>query len=184
MRRPFGIARIVLSVLALSPAGYGRDNRQTSGEVFFDAKMHQVAYAGPGREEPDPTDIDEVLIGYFGPADPCHPAYDMWSAACLAVEQANSGGGYKGLPFRLVQGWSDNPWGTGVREVVRMAYLDKVWANAPDLPFQLRHDPAPVAVAKHDDTVTDFGRLRDVPKDPHPGIGFLCEGGAGEIILA
>jgi len=52
----------------------------------------------------------------------------MWSAACLAVEQANRAGGYNGLPFRLVAGWSDNPWGSGVTEVTRMAYVHKVWA--------------------------------------------------------
>ena len=52
----------------------------------------------------------------------------MWNAACLAVEQANRSGGYNGLPFRLVAGWSDNPWGSGVTEVTRMAYVHKVWA--------------------------------------------------------
>lgn len=52
----------------------------------------------------------------------------MWSAACLAIEQANRAGGYNGLPFRLVAGWSDNPWGSGVTEVTRMAYVHKVWA--------------------------------------------------------
>ncbi len=52
----------------------------------------------------------------------------MWNAACLAVEQANRAGGYNGLPFRLVAGWSDNPWGSGVTEVARMAYVHKVWA--------------------------------------------------------
>jgi len=52
----------------------------------------------------------------------------MWNAACLAVEQANRAGGYNGLPFRLIAGWSDNPWGSGVTEVTRMAYVHKVWA--------------------------------------------------------
>jgi ABC-type branched-subunit amino acid transport system substrate-binding protein len=52
----------------------------------------------------------------------------MWSAACLAIQKANQAGGYKGLPFRLVAGWSDNPWGSGISKVVRMAYVDRVWA--------------------------------------------------------
>jgi branched-chain amino acid transport system substrate-binding protein len=52
----------------------------------------------------------------------------MWRAACLAVEEANQAGGYKGLPFRLAAGWSDNPWGSGVTQVTRMAYVQKVWA--------------------------------------------------------
>jgi len=76
-----------------------------------------------------PADVKEVLIGYFGPSEPFDPrGGDMWNAACLAVEQANRAGGYKGLPFRLVPGWSDNPWASGVTEVTRMAYVHKVWA--------------------------------------------------------
>jgi branched-chain amino acid transport system substrate-binding protein len=52
----------------------------------------------------------------------------MWCAASLAIEEANQAGGYKGLPFRLAAGWSDNPWASGVKEVTRMAYMHKVWA--------------------------------------------------------
>ncbi len=97
--------------------------------MFFDARKLETNYAGPGREELAPTDIREVLIGYFGPGTASHPeAGDMWCAASLAIEEANRAGGYKGLPFRLVAGWSDNPWGTGISKVVRMAYVDKVWA--------------------------------------------------------
>jgi ABC-type branched-subunit amino acid transport system substrate-binding protein len=98
-------------------------------KVFFNASKHQTKYVGPGREEVCPANIKEVLIGYFGPNTSSDPEYgDMWSAACLAVEQANKAGGYKGLPFRLVSGWSGNPWGSGISKVVRMAYVDRVWA--------------------------------------------------------
>jgi branched-chain amino acid transport system substrate-binding protein len=97
--------------------------------VFFDARKLETYYAGPGREEIAPKDIKEVLIGYFGPNTPSHmEGGDMWCAASLAIEESNRAGGYKGLPFRLVAGWSDNPWGTGISKVVRMAYVDKVWA--------------------------------------------------------
>jgi len=106
-----------------------RRTRRSRAKVFFDARKHQTNYAGPGRQKRPPTDIKEVLIGYFGPSTPCHPeAGDMWSAACLAIQKANRAGGYKGMPFRLVAGWSDNPWGSGISKVVRMAYVDKVWA--------------------------------------------------------
>ncbi len=104
-------------------------NKHSSGKVFFNARKHQTNYAGPGREEAYPANIKEVLIGYFGPGTSSAPEYgDMWSAACLALEQANKAGGYKGLPFRLIPGWSGNPWGTGITKVVRMAYVDRVWA--------------------------------------------------------
>ncbi len=110
-------------------AGDIHAEKQSSRAVFFDARKLETKYAGPGREEIAPKDIREVLIGYFGPNTVSHPkGGDMWCAASLAIEEANRAGGYKGLPFRLVTGWSDNPWGTGISKVVRMAYVDKVWA--------------------------------------------------------
>lgn len=119
-------------MLVLSLAIWAKNTnnrRQDSGKVFFNARKQQTNYTGPGREELPPVDINEVLIGYFGPSTSSDPEYgDMWSAASLAIEQANKSGGYKGLPFRLVPGWSGNPWGTGISKVVRMAYVDKVWA--------------------------------------------------------
>ena len=52
----------------------------------------------------------------------------MWCAASLAIDQANAAGGYKGLPFRLMPAWSHNPWGSGVKEVTRLVFEDRVWA--------------------------------------------------------
>ncbi|UCD50797.1 MAG: ABC transporter substrate-binding protein [Phycisphaerales bacterium] len=72
---------------------------------------------------------EDVLIGYFGPASPDHPeGGDLWCAASLALDEANEAGGYRGRPFRLVTSWSGNPWGTGVADVARMAYVEQVWA--------------------------------------------------------
>jgi len=120
----------ILSALSLVAwAEYEQPSKHPPRKVFFDARKHQTKYVGPGREEHSPANIKEVLIGYFGPGTASAPEYgDMWSAAYLAVEQANQAGGYKGLPFRLVAGWSDNPWGTGITRVVRMVYVDRVWA--------------------------------------------------------
>lgn len=126
------ILNAIFILLALSfvvLAGDTHSTKRPSRAVFFDARKLETNYAGPGREELAPTDIREVLIGYFGPGTASHPeGGDMWCAASLAIEEANRAGGYKGLPFRLVAGWSDNPWGTGISKVVRMAYVDKVWA--------------------------------------------------------
>jgi ABC-type branched-subunit amino acid transport system substrate-binding protein len=98
-------------------------------EPFFQLRQHEAEYAGPGRDDPPPEQIDEILLGYFGPSDPAHPeGGDMWIAAQLAIQQANREGGYHGKPFRIVPRWSENPWGTGVAQVVRMVYRDKVWA--------------------------------------------------------
>jgi len=110
-------------------AGDMNSQKRPSRKVFFDARTCQTNYAGPGREKLPPCNIKEVLIGYFGPSTASDPeGGDMWRAASLAVEEANRAGGYNGLPFRLVPGWSDNPWGSGVTEVARMAYVHEVWA--------------------------------------------------------
>jgi branched-chain amino acid transport system substrate-binding protein len=76
-----------------------------------------------------PGEPREVRIGYFGPDDPGHPVGGtLWMGAKLAIEEANAAGGYRGLPFRLVQGWDENPWSGGAASVVRMVYEDEVWA--------------------------------------------------------
>ena len=120
---------ILFALSSMIWTGDTYSGRDSSHGVFFEARTRQVDYVGPGREKCFPVDVKEVLIGYFGPSKPSDPqGGDMWSAACLAVEQANRVGGYNGLPFRLVAGWSDNLWGSGVTEVTRMAYVHKVWA--------------------------------------------------------
>ncbi len=106
-------------------------------QPFFDARAHRAEYVGPGREVPPPEKPAEVKIGWFGPTDPRHPeAGGMWCAARLAVDEANRTGGYHGSPFRLVSSWSENPWGTGIKGITRLAYDEDVWAvvGGPDGP--------------------------------------------------
>jgi branched-chain amino acid transport system substrate-binding protein len=73
--------------------------------------------------------VDEVVLGWFGPGDPDHPTGgDFWRGAVLALDEANAQGGYRGRPFRLVSGWSTDPWGTGVVQVTRMVFEHGAWA--------------------------------------------------------
>jgi len=129
------IVGIVFVLSVLSSVGLAGDNQVQ--RPFFDARSRQTYYAGPGRENLPASDVKEVAIGYFGPSTASHPEAgnpstslraSMWNAACLAIEQANQAGGYKGLPFRLVPAWADNPWGSGVTQVTRMVYVQNVWA--------------------------------------------------------
>jgi branched-chain amino acid transport system substrate-binding protein len=126
------ITHSILILVAFSSiiwVGGNHSDKHSSRKVFSDLRTRQTEYVGPGRQMSPPADVKEVLIGYFGPNEPSDPrGGDMWDAACLAVEQANRAGGYNGLSFRLIAGWSDNPWGSGVTEVTRMAYVHKVWA--------------------------------------------------------
>jgi ABC-type branched-subunit amino acid transport system substrate-binding protein len=125
------IVALLLAVWAApcASAGSGDSAEPDPRRPFFDARAQSAEYAGPGREDPEPTGIDEVRIGYFGPSDPSHPlGGDMWSAARMAIDDANRDGGYLGIPFRLVPTWSASPWGTGVAELARAVYSDDLWA--------------------------------------------------------
>jgi len=105
-----------------------------AAKPFFDARQRQTEYAGPGREVPEPAHITEVLFGYFGPGADDPELGDAWRAAQLALENLNRQGGYQGKPFRLLPGWSDQPWKDGASQVARMVYGHDVWAviGGPD----------------------------------------------------
>jgi ABC-type branched-subunit amino acid transport system substrate-binding protein len=105
-------------------------------------------YAGAGRDLPEPRNLTEVRIGFFGPIEH-NPeqvfGLRMLHGAQLAVEEANARGGYGGKPFRLMlhndyDNWQakamygdDRPtdpaiWGSASNEVVKMVYDDQDWA--------------------------------------------------------
>ena len=107
----------------------GRVQDKPSGP-YMDRTKRQMIYDGPGGDEPEPTDLQEVRIGYFGPPDAAHvEGGSLWQGASRAVDEANQAGGYKGLPFGLVPKWSESPWKAGGRMMVELAYVDHVWAT-------------------------------------------------------
>lgn len=105
-------------------------------------------YMGAGREIPEPKDISEVRIGFFGPIEHSPDqafGLRMLHGAQLAIEEANANGGYGGKPFRLMlhndyDNWqakavygddrSTDPsiWGSSSDEAVKMIYDDHDWA--------------------------------------------------------
>lgn len=101
---------------------------QQPAAPYKEARKIPQTFEGPGRDAPEPADITEVLLGYFGPSDPAHPdGGTLWQGATLAIEEANHEGGYRGKPFRLVARWSEDPWRSGAAHVTRMTYQDRVW---------------------------------------------------------
>ncbi len=95
----------------------------------FRDRQEAIVYAGPGRETSEPVDLDEVLLGYFGPAMEENSAEgDLWCAAQMAIDEANAQGGYRGVPFRLVSAWSESPWQAGVQQLASLVYKDRIWA--------------------------------------------------------
>jgi branched-chain amino acid transport system substrate-binding protein len=105
---------------AAAPAERPEPHRRGGGEA--------LEFRGPGREEPEP-DVDEVVLGWFGPGDPDHPAFgDAWRGGLLALEEENRAGGYRGSAFSLVAFWSENPWAAAVADLLRATYERGAWA--------------------------------------------------------
>jgi ABC-type branched-subunit amino acid transport system substrate-binding protein len=115
---------------------------------YYENYLEPNIYTGAGRDIPEPKDITEVRIGFFGPVNPSPDQVDglrMLHGAQLAVDEANARGGYGGKPFKLMvhndyNNWqakavygTDRPtgstiWGSAADEAVKMIYDDQDWA--------------------------------------------------------
>jgi branched-chain amino acid transport system substrate-binding protein len=115
--------------LLFAPLGLAQDDPPSQVPPHFDARRQRTEYTGPAKPALSPDQVDEVRIGYFAPSDPEDPLCgNMWRAAQAAVNDANREGGLQGKPFRLVPAWSKDPWGTGVKQLTKLVYRDRVWA--------------------------------------------------------
>lgn len=104
---------------------------------FWVSHVHAQAYKPQSKEPPQyhgPTfnlnveALEEIPLGYFGPSDSTHAeGGTAWLCAQKAIQKANQEGGLNGKPFRLVPAWSENPWGSGIAQVTRLAYVDHIW---------------------------------------------------------
>jgi ABC-type branched-subunit amino acid transport system substrate-binding protein len=123
-------------------------------------------YVGAARDIPEPKDVTEVRIGFFGPIE--HNSESvlglrMLHGAQLAVEEANARGGYGGKPFRLMEhndydNWQakavygeDRPtdptiWGSASNEAVKMIYDDQDWAIFGSISSESTHIALRVAL--------------------------------------
>jgi ABC-type branched-subunit amino acid transport system substrate-binding protein len=116
----------IVGLLALAGVAWAQDS---APKPYHDFGSSPRSYNGPGRDEPDPVDVKEVAIAFFGPPDPTHPAGgQLWQGASLAIEEANREGGYRGLPFRLIPAWAGNPWAGGAATLIRITYTQRIWA--------------------------------------------------------
>jgi ABC-type branched-subunit amino acid transport system substrate-binding protein len=92
--------------------------------------LEPVQFYGAGREKLPPTDLKEVRIGFLGPLEGSiivSLGKQMLQGSMLAIEEANKGGGYHGLQFRLMVHNDVGLWGAAANEVVKMDD-EKVWA--------------------------------------------------------
>lgn len=87
-------------------------------------------FLGAGREKPTPPGLRVVKIGFLGPLEGSHEVglgRHMLQGATLAVEEANSRNGYRGLPFELVVRDDVGLWGASSNKFVELAD-ERVWA--------------------------------------------------------
>ena len=130
---------LVFSVLQL-PAQEKKSNYGNASDEIIPYGRFQEAYinffddpqlfTGAGREKPEPTDLNEVRIGFLGPlsVSPIVPqGIQMLQGCKLSIEEANKNGGYKGLPFKLMVHDDFGLWGASANKVVEM-YDQHVWA--------------------------------------------------------
>ncbi len=123
-------------------------------------------YSGAGRDTPEPKNLTEVRIGFFGPIEHTPDqvfGLRMLHGAQLAVEEANARGGYGGKPFKLMlhndyDNWqagavygedrATDPtiWGSPSNEVVKMVYDDQDWAIFGSLSSESTHIALRVAL--------------------------------------
>jgi branched-chain amino acid transport system substrate-binding protein len=127
---------------------------------------HPNIYSGAGRDLPEPKDLTEVRIGFFGPIEHNPDSIfglRMLHGAQLAVDEANARGGYGGKPFRLMlhndyDNWqakavygNDRPtdpaiWGSASDETVKMVYDDQDWAIFGSISSESTHIALRVAL--------------------------------------
>jgi branched-chain amino acid transport system substrate-binding protein len=133
---------------------------------YFLNYTHPNIYSGAGRDIPEPKDLTEVRIGFFGPIEHNPESVfglRMLHGTQLAVEEANAHGGYGGKPFKLMlhndyDNWQakavygdDRPtdptiWGSASNEVVKMVYDDRDWAIFGSISSESTHIALRVAL--------------------------------------
>ncbi len=131
------------------PAARALSGAPQDAKPFKPPPREPLDFRGPGREAPEP-DVDEVVLGWFGPGDPDHPDFgDFWRGASLALEEENAAGGYQGKPFRLVPAWSESPWKAGIVEVARLVQERGAWAVIGGVDGTTTHLAMQIALKSH-----------------------------------
>jgi len=131
---------VLVIILLISPhSGYLRCQEIVQSDIIsvYDKPLEFTGWHGPVSSG---LELDAIKIGLFAPDEPSHPlGSSITDAANLAIEEANRNGGYSGIPFSIITRWSDDPWGSGSKEMVKLVYEDKVWAVIGSLDGESSH---------------------------------------------
>jgi branched-chain amino acid transport system substrate-binding protein len=163
LRGPAAPALLALACLGAPATTPSHAQQPAGGAPPFSAGIQQpLEFRGAGRDEPEP-DVDEVVLGWFGPGDPDHRAYgSLWRGATLALEEENAAGGYipaagpttssaapRPRPFRLEAVWSESPWQAGIGALLRLLYERHAWALVGGVDGTTTHLALQVALKSH-----------------------------------
>ena len=145
---------------------------------------HPNIYSGAARDIPEPKDLTEIRIGFFGPIEHNPESVfglRMLHGAQLAIQEANAHGGYGGKPFRLMlhndyDNWQaktvygeDRPtdptiWGSASNEVVKMVYDDRDWAIFGSISSESTHIALRVALRAESPIVNSASTDPTIPE--------------------
>ncbi len=106
-------------------------------------------YFGAGRDIPEPTDMSEVRIGFIGPiAKQADQVFGlrMLHGAQLAIDEANTRGGYGGKPFRLMVHDDYNNWQFGSEYGEQRPTDPAIWGSASDEAVKMVYDEGDWAI--------------------------------------
>jgi len=99
-----------------------------------------VQFSGFTGDTMDIESIKEIRIGLFFPVDSLEKTNNqLINAANLAIKEINEKGGYNGIPYRLINRWSIDPWGAGSKEMIKLVYKDSVWAVIGSIDGEVTH---------------------------------------------
>jgi ABC-type branched-subunit amino acid transport system substrate-binding protein len=131
--------------------------------------LKPLEYHGPGRETVLPELPPTIRIGLLAPLERTREARagrSLKRGIDLALEEANAGGGYSGLPFELVVRNDEALWGSSANTLVELAYEENVWAVIGSIDSTSTHVALRVAlkaelpivnVGSTDPTMTETG---------------------------
>ena len=149
---------------------------------------HPNIYVGAARDIPEPKNLKEIRIGFFGPLE--HNSESvlgvrMLHGAQMAVDEANAAGGYGGKPFKLMvhndyNNWQAKAvygdvrptepaiWGSASDEAVKMAYEEQVWAIFGSISSESTHIALRVALRAELPVVSSANSDPTVPETSIP----------------
>ena len=106
-----------------------------SSVPYSDFSDAGAEFHGYGREAGEPDKLKSVRLGLMGP-EKTPEGKQLQNGVALAIEQANTRGGYHGVPYEIIFRPDDGPWGMAAK-----AWIPIVTPTASDLTIDYANVP-------------------------------------------